>query len=469
MSGPLCDALLEDEGSAHELEKIEGANLFLVPLDTRREWYRYHHLFRDLLQRELVEHEPELVPVLHGRAADWFEDHGDHEFALEHASAAGDLDRAARLLTSLVFPLYYSGRLTTLEGWLARFERAGLIERYPAIAVQGCRIHALRGRPEDAERWLEAATRGRFRGTLPDGTRTIAPWVLTARAWFCRDGAAQMLADAEMAGRGLADRSNWRPAALVAQGAAVLVLGDHDRADGLLAEAAAAAGEVGATETHVVALGERALIAGERGDHEAEDSLLHELHELVEAAAVEASLARSVDCAATARSMLRHGRWNEARAALNAGRELVSFLGAVPWLDAQVRLQLARGFVTVRDADAAQELLDGALDLLARVPGLDALSAEAEELQCELDEAPEHEGVHLAGLTRAELRLLPLLATHLSFREIAEQLFVSRNTIKTQAISVYRKLGVSSRSEAVAEAQRLGLGEHLRVVVTNDR
>jgi len=97
------------------------------------------------------------------------------------------------------------------------------------------------------------------------------------------------------------------------------------------------------------------------------------------------------------------------------------------------------------------------------------LSARAEALQQELDEAPEHDGVHLAGLTRAELRLLPLLATHLTFREIAEQLFVSRNTIKTQAISVYRKLGVSSRSEAVAEAQRLGLGEHLRVVVTNDR
>jgi LuxR family maltose regulon positive regulatory protein len=167
--------------------------------------------------------------------------------------------------------------------------------------------------------------------------------------------------------------------------------------------------------------------------------------------------------------MLRHGRWNEARTALTAGQELAPFLNAVPWLGIQIRLELARGFATLRDADAAQQLLDDAAALLAEVPGLDALSARAEALQQELDEAPEHDGVHLAGLTRAELRLLPLLATHLTFREIAEQLFVSRNTIKTQAISVYRKLGVSSRSEAVAEAQRLGLGEHLRVVVTNDR
>jgi LuxR family maltose regulon positive regulatory protein len=467
MSGPLCDALLEDEGSAQELERIERANLFLVPLDNRRGWYRYHHLFRDLLQRELVDDEPEVVPFLHGRAADWFEEHGDQESALEHASAAGDLDRAAALLTALVLPLYYSGRIATLDQWLARFERAGLLERYPAVAVQGARIHALRGRAEAAETWLEAATRGTFRGTLPDGTKTIAPWVSTARAWLCRRGAKQMLADAEMAVAGLAVGSSWRAPALLAQGSALLLLGDPDRADAILAEAAEAA--LGVTESHVMALGHRALIADERGEHEQADALSTELHELLEASPVDAYVARSVDFAAAARTMLRHGRWNEARAALTAGQELASFLEALPWLAVQIRLELARGFVTLRDAVAGQEQLDEALDLLRRSPGLDSLSARAEELQREIDDAPEHNGAHYAGLTRAELRLLPLLATHLSFREIAEQLFVSRNTIKTQAISVYRKLGVSSRSEAVAEAQRLGLSEHLRVVVTNDR
>jgi LuxR family transcriptional regulator, maltose regulon positive regulatory protein len=467
MSGPLCDAMLEDEGSAQELEKIERANLFLVPLDNRREWYRYHHLFRDLLQRELVEDEPEVVPRLHGRAADWFEEHGDQESALEHASAAGDLDRAAALLTSLALPLYYSGRIATLDRWLTRFERAGLLERYPAVAVQGARIHALRGRAEAAETWLEAATRGTFRGTLPDGTKTIAPWVATARAWLCGKGARQMLADAEMAVAGLAAGSSWRAPALLAQGSALLLLGDPDRADAVLADAAEAA--LGVTESHVMALGQRALIADERGEHEEADALSTELHELLAASPVDAYVARSVDFAATARTMLRHGRWNEARAALTAGQELASFLEALPWLAVQVRLELARGFVTLRDALAGQEQLDEALELLRRSPGLDSLGARAKELQREVDETPELKGAQYAGLTRAELRLLPLLATHLSFREIAEQLFVSRNTIKTQAISVYRKLGVSSRSEAVAEAQRLGLGEHLRVVVTNDR
>jgi LuxR family transcriptional regulator, maltose regulon positive regulatory protein len=470
MCGPLCDAMLEDEGSAQELEKIERANLFLVPLDNRRDWYRYHHLFRDLLQRELLEREPELVPGLHTRAADWFEAHGDLESALEHAYDAGDIDRAAAILTALVLPLYCSGRVATLERWLTRFERAGLLERHPAVAVQGCRIHALRGRPEEAERCLDLATRGRFRGTLPDGTRTIAPWVATARAWLCRDGAKRMLADAEMAVAGLADGSNWRGAALVGQGAALVLLGDYERADRILADAAATAATIGATESHVIALGERALIADDLGDHDQADSLSAELHELLAASAVEAYLARAVDSAATARTMLRHGRWNEARAALTAGRELAPFLTrAVPWLAIQMRLELARGFLTLRDAESGRQLLDEALELLRRVPDLDLLRERAEELQQELDVTPESEGAQHTGLTRAELRLLPLLATHLSFREIAEQLFVSRNTIKTQAISVYRKLGVSSRSEAIAEAQRLGLGEHLRVVVTNDR
>ena len=96
MSGPLCDAMLDRKGSALELEKIERANLFLVPLDNRREWYRYHHLFRDLLRRELVEHEPELVPILHSGRPTGSRRQGDAESALEHAPAAGDPDRAAR-------------------------------------------------------------------------------------------------------------------------------------------------------------------------------------------------------------------------------------------------------------------------------------------------------------------------------------------------------------------------------------
>jgi LuxR family maltose regulon positive regulatory protein len=464
LSGPLCDAILEDEGSGRELEKIERANLFLVPLDNRREWYRYHHLFRDLLQHELLETEPELVPELHTRAADWHEASGDRESALEHAFAAGDTKRAAALFDDVALEVYHSGRAATIERWLDRFEREGLLERHPEVAVRGSAVHALRGRPEAAVEWLDAAARG----VSGKARSPAAPAVSVMRAWLCRRGARRMLRDAEGALPELPAKSMWRPRALLAQGAALIVLGRLDRARDPLVEAAALAAATGVVDTEVLALGERALLESALGDHAVADALEAEIQELVGAGGVEGHPARALAHAMNARSLLRCGRWNEARAAVTAARESARHMtDALPWLAIQVRLELAAALVTLRDTSTAGELLDGARELLERSANLGTLADQVDSLQRELDACPEPEGHH-TGLTPAELRLLPLLATHLSFREIAQQLFVSRNTIKTQAISVYRKLGVSSRSEAVAEAQRLGLEEHLRVLVTSD-
>jgi LuxR family transcriptional regulator, maltose regulon positive regulatory protein len=102
-------------------------------------------------------------------------------------------------------------------------------------------------------------------------------------------------------------------------------------------------------------------------------------------------------------------------------------------------------------------MLDEARSILGVKPKLGVLSAGIDALADEIEDLPEDGPTGNSALTAAELRLLPLLSTHLSFREIGERLFVSRNTIKTQAISVYRKLGVSSRSEAIARASELGL------------
>jgi LuxR family maltose regulon positive regulatory protein len=466
MSGALCDAVLDDEGSARQLAKIERANLFLIPLDNRREWYRYHHLFRELLQRELAEQEPELVPLLHGRAADWFAEAGDDETALEHAFTAGDSDRAATILAAIAPRVYHSGRVATLEYWFKRFDRAGLLGQYPAVALQGCRVHAHRGRLEQAERWLDAGARGRTRSRLPDGSRSVAPWIAVLRAWMCQHGSAQMLADAEVGLAGLAPESNWRPSALLARGVALL-LEENDQADVVLASAAACAAEHDSTETQVVALAERALLAAKAGNDELAEELSRAATELMDGAQVDDAPARALEQATAAQMLLHRGRWNEARACLDAAQALLPQLTvAIPWLALQTRIELGRGFVTLRDSRALEEVLAEIEDILERAPGLGTLTAAVDDLRREADAVPEREG-GATGLTPAELRLLPLLATHLSFRQIAEQLFVSRNTIKTQAISVYRKLGVSSRSDAVAEAQRLGLGEHLRVLISD--
>jgi LuxR family maltose regulon positive regulatory protein len=132
-----------------------------------------------------------------------------------------------------------------------------------------------------------------------------------------------------------------------------------------------------------------------------------------------------------------------------------------PWLTLQAQLEFARAYLALGDS-RAHTLLEEIRDVLDDHPHLGVLADQADELETDLAAMPEHGNGAAAGLTGAELRLLPLLSTHLSFREIGEELFVSRNTIKTQAISVYRKLGVSSRSDAIDRAALLGLVETAR-------
>src|SRR4029077_18239039 len=100
------------------------------------------------------------VRCVSAHAADWGESQGDPESALGYAHAAGDSDSAARILSSIALKVHQSGRVTKLESWLRPFEDDEQLEQSPAVAITGCRTHAVRGRPEEAERWLEAAERG---------------------------------------------------------------------------------------------------------------------------------------------------------------------------------------------------------------------------------------------------------------------------------------------------------------------
>jgi LuxR family transcriptional regulator, maltose regulon positive regulatory protein len=455
MCGGLCDAVLGQQGSARYLEAIEHSNLFLVPLDRRRVWYRYHGLFRDALRQDLVAREPNIIAVLHRRAADWYEAHRDLESSLDHAHAAGDIRRVVRIFTTIALPLYQSGRVATVERWLAWFDDQEVLERYPTAAVQGSWIHALRGRTADAERWLRFAEIGLSRrGHSPD----TAAWTKVIRAALCRDGVYQMIADAESALLDLSRDSPARPSALMVLGAGYMLLGHKRRADAILAEAAAEADRLGATETQVVAMGERSVIAAAEQHSGDAEKLAQGAQQLVEEARLEGYATTAISLATSARASLRHGHWDEARADLEKFRALRSSLGRglFPWLAIQTRIELARVYLALRETPAVRAQLAEIRELLRERPYVGVLVDEAEVLEREVDAIPDREG-HTAALTPAELRLLPFLATQFSFREIGEQLYVSRNTIKTQAISVYRKLGVTSRSDAIKCATRLGL------------
>ena len=457
LTAPLCDAVLGSKDSGKVLASLERMHLLVTPLDRHGKAYRYHPLFRDLLGRELAENEPDLVVVLHRRAADWFERHGEPESALQHAAGSGDTDRLARIVAAIALPAYYRGRIAAVEGWLGGFDDETRLERYPTIGVIGGWIHALRGRPAEAERWLAAAERGSSVETEPDGD-SAAPSIALLRAALCRDGVDQMCSDVEQALAGLPSSSQWRPTALLLLGSALVLRGRDALADAILAGAEDSAERLGATETRIVAISQRSLLASAHAEHTAAETHSLRARNLAETSRLDGYTTTALELAASARTSLRHNRWDQARSDLTTARSLTPLLtDALPWLAVQTRLELARAYVTLRDADGAGTLLSEVRDILRRRPGLGVLADQAGALQAEVDAmsvAGERKG---PGLTRAELRLLPLLATHLSFREIGARLYVSRNTVKTQAISVYRKLGVSSRSDAIDQAARLGL------------
>jgi LuxR family maltose regulon positive regulatory protein len=459
MSAPLCDALLETSGSSATLERLESSNLFVVPLDRRRRWHRYHHLFRELLRNELERSEPDLVPLLNQRAAVWCETSGAPEDAIDYADAAGDPDTVARLVSAQALPAYFSGRIATVERWFTRFDDEQL-RRYPAVAVLGGWFHAFRGRPAEAESWLHAAELGRFDGPLPDGSESVEPWLALLRAAMCPDGGERMLSDAEVAVAQLAPKSQWRPIALFLEGVAHLVLGNLERADLCLGNAVELAERMGATDTRIFALGERALLAAGRGDHAAAKAYGLEARAVVDESGPRNRVTSVIELVVSARRELRGGSWERARADLErVGRLRSELTYAIPWYSVQMNLELARAHASLLDDSAAWTLLSDAEEILRRRPGLGVLAQELEEFRSQLSAVQKPDGRPASVLTAAELRLLPLLSTHLSFREIGERLHVSRNTVKTQAIAVYRKLGVSSRSDAIERAADLGLVE----------
>ena len=238
----------------------------------------------------------------------------------------------------------------------------------------------------------------------------------------------------------------------------MLLSGEIGRAEVILGQAAEAAVPGGATWAGVVARSERALLALERGDLAAAESELALAGAFVEDAPSTDYVVTAILLAVTARLAIAKGQGARARTALVAAQRTRPMLThALSWFAVQTRLELAKAHLALSDVRGAATLSREADDVLRRRPALGTLVAEAEDVRARLTTVAEQSSGWASTLTAAELRLLPLLTTHLSFREIAERLFVSRNTVKTQAISVYRKLDASSRSEAIQRAIELGL------------
>jgi LuxR family maltose regulon positive regulatory protein len=460
MCGPLCEAVLDRSGSAAILADLAGSNLLLVPLDRRGEWYRYHHLFRDMLLAELHRLEPGLLPVLRRRAAGWYLRNGWPEEALEYSMAAGDVDEAARLAGQLVVPAYRQGRVRTIQRWFGWLEDRGGIEGRPMVAVLASLFSALTGRPVDAERWADAVDRWQYGDGNRPGDPSAEAWAALLRAILCRRGVEQMRADADEAVHLFAAGTFLTPAPALLQGVARILGGDHDGGDLSLEDAVSIGQETDAPDDLAVALCQRSLVAMARGQWSRAEVLAGQARTALRRARIEESYATPLICALRARAALHRGDVPAAREQLVDAQRLRPLLTyALPYLAVQTRIELARVHLALADQAGARTLMREVDDLLRRRPGLGTLTGEAGTLRAQLSRERGSGVPGASALTTAELRLLPLLSTHLSFPEIGQELFLSRSTIKTEAMSIYRKLGASSRTQAVTRSRELGLLE----------
>ena len=457
LSGPLCNAVLETEGSDEVLAQLERSNLFLVPLDDHREWYRYHHLFMQLLRMELGHRDPALIPVLHRRAAAWYRDAGNVEDAIHHATAAGDFTGTAALIAQHWLGYWRRGRLATVARWLDGLPDEA-ITADPPVSYVAAWIGGFSGASkQETERWLAATEDDTWEGVLPDGIRSLPFGAALTRAAQLFDDVGRS-ADAarralELAGPGPSPFSWMAQAAL---GQAQYLSGRPTEAQPQLEDLVRVVPASAQPFAVMTALAVLSLITGDEGDDRAAATLAHRAAEVAEAQGLGNEPLCGIVYLALGRAMARQGDHTGAQEQLARALELFGIDGMAVHR-AHALLLLA----TVRhhhgDPGGARTLLAQAHELIEHVADPGMLPTLLEPAGRVLGPVPRRPVTKAAPLTERELVVLRLLPTRLSTSEISRQLHVSVHTVRSQVQAVYRKLEVTTRSEAVTKARQAGL------------
>lgn len=451
LSGPVCDATLGCNGSGALLRDLARANTLLVPLDQTDVEYRYHPLFADMLRAELRRGEPDLERELQGRAASWYAAQGEPDRAVHHAVTGGDTAFASNLLWAGVGPHVLSGRTAPVRSWLSRFSDDD-IAAVSELALSTAAVHLAHGERDLVEHWGAAAARANAAGDRD----SVDAGVAIMRAAVCRNGLEDMAAHADSAYAAAVDDSPWQSLACLLQGVAAHLKRDLARARACLEEGARRGG-IAAPAIQVLCLAQLALLAIDAVDWSEAETLVSRARSQVDRVGLADSPLAALVFAVSARVRAQRGRADEAqqdrRATLSLLERLPEF---APWYTAEVRIVLAGAAVRRGDLVACRSLLGDASRAMAEIPEAVALAGWVDQVEA----AAQTLAVSVArpaSLTTAELRVLQLLPTHLSFRQMAGGLHVSANTVKTHAHAIYRKLDASSRSEAVERAREAGL------------
>lgn len=438
------------------LRALAHANLLIGEVAGPETSYRYHLLLRDHLRAELERREPGTEAELHRRAAAWYASVGRPELAIEHTLAGGDVDAAARMVEAAMLRTYLLGHGDRLERWLAGFADA-VFERRPSLAVGAAMVHALSGRPEAADHLADIVERAATGDVPANGSASFESARAMLRAVMVRGGPADAVTNAAAAVEAEGPGSPWRTLACEALALGHIMRGDQVAADAVLAAAVDAAPAGGSYAFYALAV--RASLAMARRDWDAATRYARESHDRFDRMHFDAVGSSVLVHAVTARVAIHRGDLARGRDELvhaQLVRPLASY--ALPSTAVLALLDVTQAYLAIADPAGAGAALAEAERVLHRRPDLGVLVEQLAELRQRSRGAAQA----LAGpstLTPAELRVLPMLSTHLKFEEIAERLYVSRHTVKAQIVSIYAKLGVSSRGEAVDRAVEIGLLE----------
>lgn len=457
MHAAVCDAVLERDDSAALLADVADKVQLLIPLDRRGEVFRMHQLLRDTLRVELTRRRPDRERELLTRAADWYEAHGDLDRTVELLHALGDTARAEATIWRGT-PLYTGGgRTATVERWLDRYTHDQVASR-PALAVARAWCAITTGDMPSLRYWAGVASDFPDGEILPDGTPMSSAAALL-RAVVGGDGIEGMRADAALAYDLDGPRSPFRSIARYLEGSSLRIQGRRAEARDRLEEGEAIGAQL-VPAGQANCLSQLAALALDEGDWDLATRLIERYGAIVERFGLRERPAQGASFAIAALVHARSGDATEARADAKHALFLVSMLSTVaPWITVESRIYLARAFLLLGDVGMARVLAREADELLALVPDGEPLRNRLAALEQTVNSEQVPLGVLATPLTPAELRVLRYLPTHLTFAAIADELFVSRNTVKSQAVSVYRKLDVSSRGPAVEAARALGLLE----------
>jgi LuxR family maltose regulon positive regulatory protein len=457
MTGPLCDAVTGREGSARLLRELVRSNLFVVSLDEEGEWYRYHHLFSELLLYELKSNQPDLVPTLRKRASAWLEGEGYFEGAIRQAVAAADNERVGELIARHWYGYVFAGQTATVQRWLESLPEEVITHDAPLALVQAW-ICALGGRREESARFLRLAESIPYEGPLPDGTASMESGVAIIRASFGYSGVQSGLDVARRAAELEPGQSSpWAALVRFAIGSGLYLTGEVSEARKPLEEALLLT-EAGQRLIRVVTLSFLSSVAADEGHPEEAESLAREAGALVDRFKLRGIPQASHAPIALGRALAERGKLEEAQEELESGLSARRRLpGLSPWPTLIGLLALARVRAARGDRAGGRVALAEARAILKAFPDAGILPELLERQERKLRTRKPREGQLDGELTERELEVLGLLKGESSIRQIAQSLYVAPNTVRTQVKSIYRKLGVSSRDGAVEEAHARGL------------